>query len=400
MARPPLATERLSQLADGRLVYRLKRRWRDGTTAVLFEPQELIERLAPLVPPPRAHQVRYHGILGPCAGRRGQVVPATPPPPAQRADGTLATRGRPAAARGEPTGIHAKPRPDANADVPSPSDRRYSWAELLRRVFAVDVLKCDRCGGRLRIVAAIHPPETTQRILGHLGLPDASLPPVRPTRRKPCSPLVFPDVRCENTRNGSFAHPIVVDRMLLIGLKTQLVLPSRPSRSPRDGRSPRTVSSPRRAASSSVEHIPGCAAPSASTESATGSRSAKGAKKGRRRGGGGVPRRPSRLQVARSLPGFSCLPYQREATAMPTRARMGRPGNARSTVIPGRGLDGGRPARRKTPLAPGEEVPSDGAPKAAWSRVIESRPGPRGLFCSLPASPSEVEWHRSLRSSS
>lgn len=32
VARPPIATERLKQLADGRLLYRLKHRWRDGTT--------------------------------------------------------------------------------------------------------------------------------------------------------------------------------------------------------------------------------------------------------------------------------------------------------------------------------------------------------------------------------
>jgi len=34
--RPPLATERLSLLPDGRLLYRLKRRWRDGTTHVIY----------------------------------------------------------------------------------------------------------------------------------------------------------------------------------------------------------------------------------------------------------------------------------------------------------------------------------------------------------------------------
>ena len=49
------ATERLSLLADGRLLYRLKHRWRDGTTHVIFEPLELIEKLAPLVPPPRVN---------------------------------------------------------------------------------------------------------------------------------------------------------------------------------------------------------------------------------------------------------------------------------------------------------------------------------------------------------
>jgi len=45
-ARPPLALERLSLLPDGRLLYRLKRRWRNGTTHVIFEPLELVEKVA------------------------------------------------------------------------------------------------------------------------------------------------------------------------------------------------------------------------------------------------------------------------------------------------------------------------------------------------------------------
>jgi hypothetical protein len=41
----------------------------------------------------------------------------------------------------------------------------------MRRVFAVDVLECPRCKGRMRILAQIHPPETTRAILECLGLP-------------------------------------------------------------------------------------------------------------------------------------------------------------------------------------------------------------------------------------
>ena len=51
------------------MLYRLKRRWRNGTTHVLLEPLELVEKLAALVPPPRFHRVRYHGLLArPLAG--------------------------------------------------------------------------------------------------------------------------------------------------------------------------------------------------------------------------------------------------------------------------------------------------------------------------------------------
>jgi len=74
-ARPPVATHRLSLLPDGRLLYRLRHRWRDGTTHVIFEPLDLLSMLAALVPPPRFNVVRYHGILVPAAALRPLVVP-------------------------------------------------------------------------------------------------------------------------------------------------------------------------------------------------------------------------------------------------------------------------------------------------------------------------------------
>ena len=50
VARPPLANDRLEKHPDGRLLLRLKTRWRDGTTHVLMERNELIDRLVPLIP--------------------------------------------------------------------------------------------------------------------------------------------------------------------------------------------------------------------------------------------------------------------------------------------------------------------------------------------------------------
>ncbi|MFQ5472505.1 MAG: transposase [Dehalococcoidia bacterium] len=37
-ARPPLALERLSLTEDGRVLYKLKRRWSDGSTHLVFDP--------------------------------------------------------------------------------------------------------------------------------------------------------------------------------------------------------------------------------------------------------------------------------------------------------------------------------------------------------------------------
>ena len=40
----------------------------------------------------------------------------------------------------------------------------------MRHTFAVDVLACARCGGRMRVVATIEDPVVIRRILTHLGL--------------------------------------------------------------------------------------------------------------------------------------------------------------------------------------------------------------------------------------
>jgi len=48
--------------------------------------------------------------------------------------------------------------------------RRLPWAELLRRVFAQDVLQCA-CGGRRTVVAFVADANLTRSLLTSLGLP-------------------------------------------------------------------------------------------------------------------------------------------------------------------------------------------------------------------------------------
>ena len=210
VARPPLAGERMSVLDDGRLLYRLKRRWRDGTTHMVFEPLELIEKLAALVPPPRINLVRYHGVLAPAARNRAGIVPGSAANnrtrtrdrcPCRRHDDRASRPGRP---RVNPvTGVDPAPGSGAMLDAevdptePNPHPRHYTWHELMRRVFAVDVLKCPRCQGPMRILAQIHPPDTTRAILECLGLPIRP-PPVADSEPEIGPPLEsFDDIQIE-----------------------------------------------------------------------------------------------------------------------------------------------------------------------------------------------------------
>ena len=57
-----------------------------------------------------------------------------------------------------------------------PHGRNYSWAELMKRVFQLEVLECPRCLGRMTIVAAIHSSDSIGRILDSLGLPSRAPP--------------------------------------------------------------------------------------------------------------------------------------------------------------------------------------------------------------------------------
>jgi len=76
VTRPPLAQDRLSVTEDGKIVYRFRRPWRNGTSAVVLDPMTFLSRLAAQIPPPRFHMLSYYGVLAPAAGKRHRIVPS------------------------------------------------------------------------------------------------------------------------------------------------------------------------------------------------------------------------------------------------------------------------------------------------------------------------------------
>lgn len=161
--RPPVGQDRLQLMPDGTAVLELRRRWTDGTTHLVFDPVELLERLAALTPRPRNNLILYHGVLAPRAAWRRAVVPA----------------GKEA---GEPPGLD--PCAGGTDGTRPPRLPNRTWAELMQRSFGFDVLACPRCAGRLKLVALIQDGAVIQRILRHLGLPDV-VPEMRPSRAPP-----------------------------------------------------------------------------------------------------------------------------------------------------------------------------------------------------------------------
>jgi hypothetical protein len=109
-------------------------------------------RLTALVPRPRTHLVRFHGLFAPNARHRRLVVPAPAPEPAHE---------------------------DAES-TRSQTRSAMTWAQRLRRVFAIDISRCPRCGAPLRVLAAITDPRVIAAILAHLASRAARAAP--PTR--------------------------------------------------------------------------------------------------------------------------------------------------------------------------------------------------------------------------
>jgi hypothetical protein len=151
-ARGAVSLERLTQDANGDVVYIFTHPWSDGTTGIRLSPMELLEKLAALVPLPRMHLVRYGGCLAPHSPLRGAIIPT----PRQQ-------------------GIED----EAATDTTSP---RWSWARLLKRVFALYMARCQFCQqGTLRLIAAITHGEVIRKILQHLKLA-VDPPPIAPAR--------------------------------------------------------------------------------------------------------------------------------------------------------------------------------------------------------------------------
>ena len=149
ITRPAISEKRLSISPRGRVRYQLKTPWRNGTTHVEWEAVDFIAKLAALVPPPRAHLTRFHGVFAPNASLRSQLTPSG--------------RGKNSATDAEST--------KASSDERTPDERRraMSWAQRLKRVFGIDVSTCVHCGGAVRIVASIEEPNAIRAILAHFA---------------------------------------------------------------------------------------------------------------------------------------------------------------------------------------------------------------------------------------
>jgi hypothetical protein len=124
-----------------------------------------------LVPPPRFHLTRFHGVFASASALRAEVVPHPVPDPALDPPVQLSLFDA----------LGRRPAPPPDPEPPVRRSGRHPWAWLLKRVFAVDIGVCPRCTGRMRIAELAFSLDDIARLLARHGLgPGPPPPPVKP----------------------------------------------------------------------------------------------------------------------------------------------------------------------------------------------------------------------------
>jgi len=100
----------------------------------VLEPLDFIARLAALVPRPRLNLTRFHGVFAPNLKHRSRIVPR-------------------------------RQRDETGASKPTAP---MNWMQRLKRVFAIDIETCPKCGDKLRVIACIEEPPLIAKILAHV----------------------------------------------------------------------------------------------------------------------------------------------------------------------------------------------------------------------------------------
>ena len=146
-ARPPFALEHLYQLDAEHLIYPKPKPRSDSPRDLVLTPLELIDKIAALIPPLRAHRHRYYGVLAPNSALRAAVTAMAPLP------------------------VVVQPLVEATtADAPPHrAASHYLWAMLLARIYETLPLVCPLCQSPMRIIAFVTDGSSVRKILDHIG---------------------------------------------------------------------------------------------------------------------------------------------------------------------------------------------------------------------------------------
>ena len=145
MIRPLLSLKRLFfDETAGKVRYQYSRH---GSQEKTMDYLEFIARVTSHIPDKGQVMIRYYGLYS--SAHRGKMHKAGADP------------SHPLIIEDDPTYVPAK-----------------GWADMIRKVYEVDPLRCPSCGGQMRIISFLEEPKTIDRIIRYLELTfEAERPP-------------------------------------------------------------------------------------------------------------------------------------------------------------------------------------------------------------------------------
>jgi hypothetical protein len=149
MARPALSSKSI-ELQNDIVIYKLKRPLKSGTTQIKMPLNKFIKRLAALVPLPRRHLTRHHGIFARAHPLRPKII---------KKPGVLKT-------------LSGK-LPDSISGQKLVANT--TWCILLKRTFKIDLSICPICGDQIEVMAVIFDTHQIDRFMDWIA--DQSIGP-------------------------------------------------------------------------------------------------------------------------------------------------------------------------------------------------------------------------------
>jgi hypothetical protein len=141
----------------------------------ILDPLEFLAEFTQHIPPQGAHLIRYYGWYSNKARgmrRKHAAAPASDSPAGS------------SAALGEGLPTPPPHGPQVSSEAPPRRRASQTWAMLIKRVYEIDPLACPECGGVMKVVAFIEPPQgdVIEKILRHCGLWCPASPRAPPAR--------------------------------------------------------------------------------------------------------------------------------------------------------------------------------------------------------------------------
>ncbi|MCK4798613.1 MAG: transposase [Spirochaetes bacterium] len=158
LVRPPLSLSKITyESFKGKVLFKTKYNEYFGENFKVYNGEDFVSALAQHIPPARVHLVRYYGLYS----SRGRGI----------------WKDMPYVVRLAPEGWSKKQEEQAtiieyDTEVQSQgvkgNAKRSAWARLIKKVYGIDPLICEKCGSEMSIVAFIMDPEQIDRIIKHL----------------------------------------------------------------------------------------------------------------------------------------------------------------------------------------------------------------------------------------